>query len=76
MGFGRENNALVLDAESGKTLADIPGQESAHGVAIVPALNRGFISDGGGTGAIIVFDLKTYSVLGTGHFAQLMPSPK
>jgi DNA-binding beta-propeller fold protein YncE len=36
----------------------------SHGVAIVPRLNRGFITDGGGTGAIIVFDLKTYAVLG------------
>ena len=27
-------------------------------------LNRGFITDGGGSGAILVFDLKTYAVLG------------
>jgi DNA-binding beta-propeller fold protein YncE len=60
----RKTHTLVLDADSGKTLADIPGQKSAHGVAIVPALDRGFITDGEGTGAIIVFDLKTYSVLG------------
>jgi DNA-binding beta-propeller fold protein YncE len=60
----RTTHTLVLDAGSGKTLADIPGQRSAHGVAIVPALSRGFITDGGGSGAIVVFDLKTYSVLG------------
>jgi DNA-binding beta-propeller fold protein YncE len=60
----RSTHTLVLDADSGKTLADIPGQESAHGVSIVPNLNRGFITDGGGNGAIVVFDLKTYSVLG------------
>jgi hypothetical protein len=60
----RNTHTLVLDADSGKTLADIPGQKSAHGVAVVPPLNRGFITDGGGTGAILVFDLKTYSVLG------------
>lgn len=59
----RTTHTLVLDADSGKTLADIPGQKVAHGVAIVPTLNRGFITDGG-SGAIIVFDLKTYSVLG------------
>ena len=28
-------------------------------------LGRGFITDGGGNGAIVVFDLKTYAVLGT-----------
>jgi DNA-binding beta-propeller fold protein YncE len=60
----RTTHTLVIDGQSGKILADIPGQKVAHGVAIVPALNRGFISDGGGSGAIIVFDLKTYSVLG------------
>jgi hypothetical protein len=54
----------VIDADSGKTLGDIPGQKTAHGTAIVPALNRGFITDGGGSGAIVVFDLKTYAVLG------------
>ncbi len=39
-------------------------QKIAHGVAIVPRLNRGFITDGGGAGTVVVFDLKTYSVLG------------
>jgi hypothetical protein len=33
-------------------------------VALVPKLNRGFITDGGGSGSIIIFDLKTYAVLG------------
>jgi DNA-binding beta-propeller fold protein YncE len=60
----RSTHTLVLDADSGQALADIPGQKLAHGVAIVPKLNRGFITDGAGSGAIVVFDLKTYSVLG------------
>ena len=60
----RSTHTLVIDAETGKTLGDIPGQKSAHGVAIVPAAGRGFISDGGGEGAVIIFDLKTYAVLG------------
>ncbi|HEX7157390.1 MAG TPA: YncE family protein [Edaphobacter sp.] len=60
----RSTHTLVIDAESGKTLGDIPGQKTAHGVAIVPEVGRGFISDGGGDGAIVVFDLKTYAVLG------------
>ena len=61
----RSTHTMVIDADTGKTLGDIPGQKRSHGVAIVPALNRGFISDGAGNGAIVVFDLKTYSVLGT-----------
>jgi len=60
----RSTHTLVIDADSGKTLGDIPGQKNAHGVAIVPEVGRGFISDGGGDGAIVVFDLKTYAVLG------------
>jgi len=60
----RTTHTMVIDADSGKTLGDIPGQKTAHGVAIVPRLNRGFITDGGGSGAIIVFDLTTYATLG------------
>ena len=60
----RTTHTMVVDSESGKVLADIPGQLKAHGVAIVPASNRGFITDGGGKGAILVFDLTTYAVLG------------
>ncbi len=60
----RTTHTLILDADSGKTLGDVPGQKISHGVAIVPKLNRGFITDGGGSGAVIVFDLKSYNVLG------------
>jgi len=61
----RTSHTMVIDAESGKTIADIPGQKNAHGVALAPAAGRGFISDGGADGAIVVFDLKTYAVLGS-----------
>lgn len=61
----RSTHTMVIDAGSGKTLADIPGQKTAHGVAIVPEAGRGFISDGGGSGAVVIFDLKTYAILGT-----------
>lgn len=60
----RTTHTQVIDADSGKVLGDIPGQQIAHGVAIVPKLNRGFITDGGGSGAIVVFDLKSYATLG------------
>jgi DNA-binding beta-propeller fold protein YncE len=55
---------MVIDANSGHKLGDIPGQRIAHCVAIVPEVGRGFISDGGGEGAVVVFDLTTYAVLG------------
>ena len=59
----RSTHTLVIDAESGKTVADIPGQKHNHGVALVPSAGRGFISDG--EGAVVIFDLKTNAVLGT-----------
>ena len=61
----RSTHTMVIDAVTGKTLGDIPGQKRSHGTALVPELGRGFITDGGGSGAIVVFDLKTYAVLGT-----------
>ena len=60
----RSTHTMVIDADSGKVLGDIPGQKTAHGVAIAPSLGRGFISDGGGDGAVLIFDLKSYAVLG------------
>ncbi len=61
----RSTHTTVIDPESGKTIADIPGQKRAHGVAVVSQAGRGFISDGGGDGAVVIFDLKTNAVLGT-----------
>lgn len=60
----RSTHTMVIDGTSGKVLGDIPGQVRSHGTALVPALNRGFITDGGGSGAILVFDMKTYALLG------------
>lgn len=61
----RSTHTQIIDEDSGKVLGDVPGQKGAHGVAVVSKLNRGFITDGGGAGAIIVFDLKTYATLGS-----------
>lgn len=59
----RSTHTMVIDADSGKTLADIPGQKHNHGVALAPDAGRGFISDG--EGSIVMFDLKTNAVLAT-----------
>ena len=61
----RTTHTMVIDSADGKTIAHIPGQINAHGVAIAPKAGRGFISDGGGKGAIVIFDLKTHAVLGS-----------
>ena len=59
----RTTHTMVLDATTGKTVADIPGQKRNHGVAMVPSAGRGFISDGEDA-SVTIFDLKTYAVLG------------
>ena len=59
----RSTHTMVVDATSGKTVADIPGQRRNHGVAIVPSAGRGFISDGQDA-SVTIFDLKTNKVLG------------
>ncbi len=59
----RSTHTMVIDADSGKTIADIPGQKHNHGVALAPDAGRGFITDG--EGALVIFDLKTNAVLGT-----------
>ena len=61
----RSTHTMVIDSQTGSTIADIPGQKIAHGVAVAPHAGRGFISDGGGNGAIVIFDLKTNAVLGS-----------
>jgi DNA-binding beta-propeller fold protein YncE len=60
----RSTHTMAIDTANGKVLGDVPGQKRSHGVALVPRLNRGFITDGG-NGVILAFDLKTYAVLGT-----------
>ena len=59
----RGAHTMVLDAATGKTVADIPGQQRNHGVALVPGAGRGFISDGEDA-SVAIFDLKTNAVLG------------
>jgi len=59
----RSTHTLAVDASTGKVVADIGGQLRSHGVALVPGSGHGFISDGK-DGSVLVFDLKTYKVLG------------
>src|SRR5438874_2129650 len=51
----------VVDADSGKIVGSITGLKRCHGVALVPELNKGFISDGDAA-EVVVFDLKTLKI--------------
>jgi YVTN family beta-propeller protein len=54
----------VVEADTGKIVGSIADLKRVHGIALVPHLGKGFISDGGADEAV-VFDLKTLNV--TGH---------
>lgn len=54
----RANRVMVVDVDDEKLVGEIPKTPGVHGVALVPARNRGFIS-AGGEGTVVVFDLKT-----------------
>lgn len=57
----------VLDADTGKKIGEIAPARRAHGVVIVPELNRGFATSGNDN-AVIMFDsrsLRTLAVIKT-----------
>jgi DNA-binding beta-propeller fold protein YncE len=58
----RGTHVQVLDEATHKVVADIPGMNGIHGVAVVPAANRGFVTGNDPKGVIYVFDLKTDQV--------------
>jgi DNA-binding beta-propeller fold protein YncE len=54
---------LIVNADTGNEEGKISGLKVSHGIAVVPELGRGFISDGA-QGKAIIFDLKTLKVVG------------
>ena len=60
---------LVVNADTGALEGKISGLQLSHGVAVVPDLNRGFITDGE-QGKIVIFDLKTLNVIGDVNAAK------
>jgi DNA-binding beta-propeller fold protein YncE len=58
------NHVVVLDADSGVVVGDIPNTLGVHGVALATDLNRGFIT-AGRANTIIIFDLKTLKTIDT-----------
>jgi DNA-binding beta-propeller fold protein YncE len=52
----------VLDGDTGKKVGEVAPTNRAHGIALVPELNRGFISSGNDR-SVVAFDLKTLKIL-------------
>jgi DNA-binding beta-propeller fold protein YncE len=53
----------VVDLDAGKPIGTIPQLHNAHHVALVPELNKGFITNGQ-SNSVTIFDLKTLAKVG------------
>ena len=58
MFISRATHVMVIDADSGKILGDIPDTPGVHGIALANDLGKGFISNGR-EGTVTIFDLDT-----------------
>jgi len=54
--IARNDRVLVVDTEVGKLMATIPSMDGAHGIALAPALRRGFVANGR-AGSVTAFNL-------------------
>jgi DNA-binding beta-propeller fold protein YncE len=62
--ISRSTHVMVVDADTGALVGDIPDTPGVHGIALVPDLNKGYTSNGRG-GSATVFDMKTLKTLTT-----------
>jgi DNA-binding beta-propeller fold protein YncE len=62
--ISRGTHVMIVDADSGALLGDIPNTNGVHGIALAEDFDKGFISDGRDA-TVTIFDLKTLKVLGT-----------
>ena len=56
--ISRSTHVIVIDADSGKPVGDIPDTPGVHGIALANDLGRGFTSNGR-EGTVTIFDLQT-----------------
>jgi DNA-binding beta-propeller fold protein YncE len=56
--LSRGTHVMVIDADSGKPVGDIPDTPGVHGIAFAPEFGRGFTSNGR-EGTVTIFDLNT-----------------
>jgi len=55
-------HVVVVDPDAGKVVGDIPDTPGVHGIALVPELNKGFVSNGRGNN-VTIFDMKTLKMI-------------
>jgi DNA-binding beta-propeller fold protein YncE len=61
--IARQNRVMVVDEDSGTLLGEITGIQGAHGTAVADATGHGFATSGNDQ-SVVMFDLKTFKVLG------------
>ena len=61
--IARQDRVMVVDEDRGTLLGEVTGIKGAHGTALVEATGHGFATSGN-DGAVVMFDLKTFKVLG------------
>ena len=67
--ISRSTHVMVVDADSGAVVGDIPNTNGVHGIAFAPEFNKGFTSNGRDA-SVTMFDLKTLQTLGTVKVGQ------
>src|SRR5712691_4067194 len=61
--IGRQNRVMVVDEDKGTLLGEVAGIQGAHGTALADATGHGFATSGNDQ-SVVMFDLKTFKVLG------------
>jgi DNA-binding beta-propeller fold protein YncE len=61
--IGRQDRVMVVDEDTGKLLGEVTGIQGAHGTAVANATGHGFATSGNDK-SVLMFDLKTFKVLG------------
>src|SRR5579863_7443001 len=61
--IARQNRVMVVDEDNGTLLGEVTGIQGAHGTAIAAGTGHGFATSGNDQ-SVVMFDLKTYKVLG------------
>src|SRR5271169_5376047 len=61
--IARQSRVMVVDEDNGKLLGEVTGIKGAHGTAVANATGHGFATSGNDQ-SVVMFDLKTFKVLG------------
>jgi DNA-binding beta-propeller fold protein YncE len=61
--IARQNRVMVVDEDSGALIGEVTGIQGAHGTAVAETAGHGFATSGNDQ-SVVMFDLKTFKVLG------------